>query len=81
MATALRSVPPKATATLHVLGDPGRLRALEDCGLLDEPTPTIERLAHVLADVTRAKFALVSIVDADEEGFISSSPPSGPGST
>jgi PAS domain S-box-containing protein len=60
---------------LRVLGrvdDPVRLRALRATGLLDADSPTsLDRLTRLATRLVKAPVALVSLVDADRQVFVS----------
>ena len=73
MAHPLRSIPPNATKDVwRVVGDPARLRALADTGLLEDPAPSLDRFTRVLAQVTQAKVVTISLVDESNERLVSS---------
>ncbi len=64
--------PARPDALTAMLGDPARLEALRDTGLLGaEANPALDRLASMAAEVIGAPVALVSLVDADRQFFTS----------
>ena len=57
---------------LNEVADPARLRALRETALLDSPAEeAFDRLARLTAKLLHAPVALISLVDADRQFFLS----------